>query len=242
MAHGYPDYGIYTAKKTVYSLQDMAELAARLGSIVTFDRRGDVIWLDDFEDNINKWGQEPSGVGAAIALSTDAARNGGYSCKLTTGNVAGEYARIIHSGPYPILSKIGFEISFTLDTNTMRFRIGLSLYDGTYHSRASVQYNMPFARVEYVDENGVWQVLDTITPLRSGHTLFHTIKLVVDFVNYKYERLLLDSLSYDLTPYSLYRIGDTSSPVLLVDAIHYTNVDANISNYVDDAIITQNEP
>jgi len=33
----------------------LAELATRLGSIVTYDRKGEVIFCDDFEDGIDAW-------------------------------------------------------------------------------------------------------------------------------------------------------------------------------------------
>ena len=55
MGHGYPDYGTQGPVSTVHSIQDLGELAVRLGSIVTFDRRGNVLWLDGFDSGIGAW-------------------------------------------------------------------------------------------------------------------------------------------------------------------------------------------
>jgi len=64
MAHGTPDWGVTASKKTIYSLHDMGELAVRLGSIVSFDRRGDVIFSDSFQNGLGK--VYASGVGAGF--------------------------------------------------------------------------------------------------------------------------------------------------------------------------------
>ena len=115
MAHGQPDFGLYAVKKTVSGLADLGELAVRLGSIITFDRRGDIVWFDDFEGDVFKWERDPSGVDAAIIVSPEAARNGAFSAKLTTGNLADDHATILHHLPYPVTSRVGFEISFTVN-------------------------------------------------------------------------------------------------------------------------------
>ena len=68
MAGETPDYGRLSAQATVFPVTDLGELAARLGSIVSHDRRGDVIWLDGFEDGLDKWQPTTSGSGAAVDL------------------------------------------------------------------------------------------------------------------------------------------------------------------------------
>ncbi|GAH95398.1 unnamed protein product, partial [marine sediment metagenome] len=39
---GQPDYAALAPKEIAASISDMGEVAARLGSIVTYDKRGDV--------------------------------------------------------------------------------------------------------------------------------------------------------------------------------------------------------
>lgn len=55
MPRGMPDWGEYSPQEVVSKLLDNAELAARLGSPVLFDRRGTVIFMDDFNCGVNHW-------------------------------------------------------------------------------------------------------------------------------------------------------------------------------------------
>ncbi|KKK91844.1 hypothetical protein LCGC14_2708890, partial [marine sediment metagenome] len=103
---------------------NIAELAARLGGIVSFYRRGDVLWLDDFEGTIGKWAV--SGTGASASLSTDDARNGAKSGKLTLG--AGKEIFINRVMGYPVISNMGFEMSWKHDTSLSQYEWSLYLY------------------------------------------------------------------------------------------------------------------
>jgi len=86
MAHGQPDYGMYTLANTIYRLTDMGELAARLGSINTYDRRGDVIFLDSFESGLTAWSPSSACTGSDLVQSAKHARSGGFSAKFVCGS------------------------------------------------------------------------------------------------------------------------------------------------------------
>ena len=242
MAHGQPDFGQFTGKTTTYALSDMAELAARLGSIDTFDRRGDVVWLDNFEDNIDKWEILLGGVGAAAVLSTEAARNGARSAKLTTGNLANNYALIRKHLPSPVPSKVGFEVSFTVDDDLNGLYFALQLLDGVNRHVAMINYHPDTDRLYYYDNAGVEQLIAAGLNLQAAIYHFHTLKLVADMVNYRYVRLILNEVTYDLSNFTMQAIPDATLPTLWAYVAAFTGVAANLSIYVDDAIITQNEP
>ena len=87
MAHGHPDYGGAAPLATVYTLQDLAELAARLGSIDVFDRRGNVLLLDDFESGIKKWLFGGTGSYSAGWIC-DRAEHGGFCLSIQTEGAA----------------------------------------------------------------------------------------------------------------------------------------------------------
>ncbi len=242
MPHGQPDFGAYAAKKTVGSMADNAELAARLGSIVTFDRRGDVVWLDDFEDNIDKWEVMTLGIGAAVVLSNEAARNGSRSAKLTTGPAIDNYAIIIKHLPYPALSKVGFEISFTIDEDLNHLFHSLMLLDGTNRYIGSIDYRPDVDELYYYDDAGAPQLIASGLNLAASIYHFHTMKLVVDIATMRYVRLILDERTYDLSNYLMQPILDATLPTMWAYFASFTGVAANQSIYVDDAIVTQNEP
>lgn len=242
MAHGLPDYGPNTPKSTTYGLADLAELAARLGSIVTFDRRGDVVWLDDFEDNLAKW-ELGFGTGTAV-LSAATARNGGKSAKLTTPAVTDLGATITKRLPFPALSKIGSEISVAQDDSNILFLSGAIFFllgDGTF-KYGQWEYLPLTTTLNIFDHTAGTVSLSTSVQFADSIYLFHTFKLVVDLVTGKYVRLIMDETEWDLSAYTL--IGDDADG----DAWMYsdfrvaTKAAVAASCYVDDAIVTQNEP
>ncbi|GAI74233.1 unnamed protein product, partial [marine sediment metagenome] len=138
--HGKPDWGLQL-KKTIYSFDDLSELAVRLGSIDFFDRRGDVILLDSFEYGLGKWDLGGGSVGSIPILSTDKVRSGGYSAKLVGEAIDTGYSSMSIDFPYPALSKWGFETSFLMYTNIDTIAICLKKFTGSQKLEGRVKYD-----------------------------------------------------------------------------------------------------
>ncbi len=241
MAHGQPDFGLYRAKQTVYGLADDAELAARLGSIVTFDRRGDVVWLDDFESDVFKWLFAQTGVGGSLVASTARASSGGFSAYLTTGGALGNIGNMSHMEPYPVVSKMGFEMSFALNANISEYLLEMYFFDGVNYHLARVRF-LPATFTLEVDHGGVWTQVATAIPVRISFYLFVTLKLVADFTAaMKYVRVILNEVEYDLSAFDLDQVLNATGRHLLVRLQLTTGVGSSQGSYVEDAIITQNE-
>jgi len=242
MAHGLPDYGIYTQKTTTFALEDMAELAVRLGSVVSFDRRGDLIWFDDFRSGVMKWFYSGTGGRGSAVWTSNRARNGGFSCLVTTGNVAEDYAQIAHRSPYQVLGKLGVEASFTLDDNMAEYFLELVLYDGVDYYTAKVILDPTTDELKVGDNAGFHVVGEGVAPFISDY-LFNTMKIVGDFGDdKKYLRLIFNELSYDISAYSLAFAPDPTGDHLAANFKVQTNVNDAKHIYVTDVIITQNEP
>ncbi len=242
MAHGYPDWGQTSGTTTTYKNTDMAELAARLGSIVTFDRRGDVIFMDDFENGLKRWNSYLYGAGAAISQSTLKVRNGNFSAKLTTGSDGDRAALLQRQSPYPVLSKLGIEVSTNLVAADVwvEILIGTPPYPGNTVGR--VRYNYGQDRLEYQDSNGNWQLLASGLNPYVDPIHFHTFKLVIDLINKKYAYLIFDHLIYDLSSYTLAPNPFAVSLCLITNLYIQSIPAANYNVYFDAVIITQNEP
>jgi len=67
-------------------------------------------------------------------------------------------------------------------------------------------------------------------------------KLVTDFENEKYVRFILNNDVYDLSSYTYEKTNDTSRPHLLVRYKLVSTGGTSTTSYVDDVILTQNEP
>jgi hypothetical protein len=242
MAHGHPDWGASSVMSTVYSLQDLAELAARLGSIVTFDRRGNVVWMDDFEHGLAKWYPTNVGTGASTALSVASARSGAYSAKLTGGSDSDRYARIIHRMGLAVPSSIGLEASFSLDWLAPDFQMRLLIYDGATLKTYGIQWDYSASALGYESADGVFTTFASGVMLLVDPRCYHTAKLVADMVAGKFGRLILDTETYDLTAYSPLSAASPVNPCLSLDLRMISAVGGNRYGHVDDVIVTQNEP
>ena len=226
----------------VYSVTDLGELAARLGSIVTFDRRGDVVWLDDFESGVGKWLPVTSGVGAGVVVSNSYARNGLYSCELTAGTTMAQVATIQRVLPYPVLSRMGFECSFAFDSNLAEIYLTFDMFDGASQHIAEVRYDYVNKKLQYRDSDNNWQDIATSLDLRQSYYPFWVWKLVVDFANEEYVRLVLNETEHKLDGIAYRKTAAGTIASLRPSITNRGAAAANAVVYVDDVIITQNEP
>jgi hypothetical protein len=221
----------------------LAELAARLGSIHTFDRRGEVLWKDDFEDGITRWSPATDGVGGSVVASSAYAKNGAVSAKLTTGNLIDNYALIQAFLSFPKLTKIGFEISFSYNDSLKAYQFGLELNDGVNFHSARLRYTTATGTLAIRTGIVTWvDLTPTQTLLNGYHYLFNTMKLVFDTNAKKYVRAILNNQYYDISQYNVYSTPSVTAPYILSFVNVTTGVNSIQSTYVDDAIITQNEP
>lgn len=240
--HGAPDWNKYRRESVTFPVQDMAELAARLGSINTFDRRGDAIFLESFESGLIHVATETSGAGAAVAVNVTTAKTGGFSIKITAGRTVGKYAgiyKLLHPTSAHI---IGAELSWSrAPPNTfidlqLIHHITPNLYMGV------LRYDVAGQRWRYADAGFLWQDLQTSLDIYNNSKDYNTMKVVIDFQSNRYVRAFLNNLEQDMSGVPLYATGS-----LLEDHIDFrprlTDAAAtNPSIYLDDLIVTQDEP
>jgi len=242
MGHGTPDWWGAEPTETIYGIQDVGELAARLGSIDTFDRRGNVLFIDSFEHGLAPYFTGAEQAGSAVVLSALTARSGAYSCKLTTGAVANALAYVARHGPYPVLSKYGFEVAFTVDDNAVEVRIGLTLYDGVNSTGFIVRYLPATDKWQYYNSAGTWVDLATGVALLANTRAFHVVKLVVDLETGEYFYFLWDSDEVSMAGLGGKVTASALSPTIDVSVTLMGGAGAAATIYVDDFIMTQNEP
>lgn len=198
MPHGQADFGMYAVKETVAGLSDMAELAARLGSPVIFDRRGDLIWLDDFTHDLTNWEVEAN-TNETATIVTEQSLNSGFSCKLLCNTTEATLVQLSRSNPLPVTSRLGLEIAFTLNQYVQAFYIVWTCSYGKFYAYGMVYLNIKDGTIEYYDETGEPAVLRTDLNLRTHGVIWHCLKVVFDSATHKYTRLLLDDLEYDMS-------------------------------------------
>lgn len=240
--HGAPDWSVYRIDSATYTVMDLAELAARLGSIVVFDRRGDVTFLENFDNGHARWDTTLEGADASVSISPDHFRTAGYSVALTCGSDGQRSAGIRILTPYPRQANYGLEASFTLEALHIAFVLGLTIYDGTDAHNFVVRYLRATGTLQYLDQDGNYQALTPTCRTYESDHLFNSLKLVATPITDVYDRAILNRQAYDLTALTGRVTPNLADQHFQIDIFYTGAADENPVGYVDDVILTQDEP
>jgi len=242
MAHGHPDWGAGQTAEVVHRVTDLGEMAVRLGAVNRFDRAGSVIEQISYQSGrVRFWGLG-GGLGGGIALSAGQARSGGYSCEVTAPMDETLYAFLSDEFGVRHGGRIGFEISLLVHE-------GFTKCEGRLRVRTRDAIRHWQWRFDAV--TGIWYVqtgavtfvsVSTTADLMDYQDQWHTIKMVVDPDTGKYHRLLVDANDIDVTAYSGYAPGVGGNPYIRAWFYFWGSDTDNEYCYVDDVIITENEP
>jgi len=144
--------------------------------------------------------------------------------------------------PYPVHSLCGLEFSFALDGSTAYFESRFMWYTGGEWCRARVRFDMANQRLEYYNALGGYTIFADPVRARAAMYCEDTMKIVMDLARHEYIRCIFNNVRFDMRGMMARAVGSVLSPSLNVDIWHYS-VAANVSEgYVDNVIITQNEP
>ena len=242
MAHGIKPYGRTLAQQTIYGVQDMSELAARLGSIDTHDRRGDVVMLEDFEGTLGRWNVNTLPLGGTGTISPLRGRSGSFSARLDMMPGAGSWTELEGALPFPVLGNMGLEFSFSGILGLQHVILNFYLHDGTNFLNPYLVIGIHDDIIEILNDAWVLVTVAVGVDLLSWDNCFHTTKLVMDFTARRYVRLVLDGTTIDLSMYNLFVAPSVISPSMEILLRAVNNVAGANHMWFDDIIVTQNEP
>lgn len=240
MARGHSDWGKIRKTGAVSSVADLGELAVRLGSINSFDRRGDVYWMDSFEDGIAGWAVVSAPAGGTGAQSTEFSRHKGNSLKATTPDSVGGTLGIQHYEALAFAGKSGWEIAVMSMGELAYLELIVDVLDAGRNRRAYVRLDIVGKEWEYEDVDGNFQSIATDVVFSEVETLFNLIKLVVDVTEFEYVRLLFNGDEWPLDGIAMRDIGATTGVYTRFQPRLVANEE--IECFFDTAIITLNEP
>jgi hypothetical protein len=219
----------------------LAEQAVRNGSIHSFDRRGEIIHQEDFEQNLNK--VIISGANSQAYISSYVSKSGSVSCYVSPQVGLGNIVALSLLRPYIALTPFGLEAYFTHSDNNCQYRLVLGIYDGTNYHNAYITWNGLTANLQINTPGGLINLASLpALGLDALDRIFNVAKLVIDPITHKYKRLLINNMKYDLSVYS-YPLNANGSPPNISPYIELTNKDGNSHHsYISNLILTQNEP
>jgi len=241
MARGAPDDSNVKVGKDLYRLDDLAELAVRLGSIVTYNRYGSVLMLDGFEEGLNAWDKNTTGVGSWVRLSSSVSYQGQVCCEVRTGTNPNPYAGIHKYLPAISPCRAGFQTCFSFTDNTLNILFQLSYAVRDVRYGFIVVYDYVSRELQYSSAPGVYTPFATGVDIFPAPNVWHNFKMIVDMETKEHVRCSLDNIVYDMTGLaSVIGAGVVATyllPVIRVSGLGLVEAYA----YFDNAVVTYNE-
>ena len=223
----------------------LAELAVRNHAVaMPFDRRGDVLYWDDFESPTAKYDTTIYGPGVgSIARSIDFCKTKDFSLKIVTDNSSADaYAGIDYEHTDFHVGKIGSQISFATQSTNFYVKLLMQYYDGTHRHDAAIKWDYDTGKAYYYTGAASTVELPGTYTYYRGYRNFATMKLVVDIENDKFDRLLLFNSEIDMSSYNTYSTAVATGRFLSTYFYIYNKTAASKTAYVDNYILTENEP
>ena len=242
MPHGTPDWGLVGPKARVFGLDDLGEHAVRLGSPDFFDRRGDVLFITDFTEGLSIFDGSGNIAGWAVCLATGYARTGAYCAKLTTPGGDGNDARLVARLATPVSVSLGLEFVFGDYAGRSDWQGYLDWWDGVLHYMARVRVNTATGAIDYYDNVTPWVNFATVGGLHDHSHPMHTLKLVVFQTPPVYVRVIINSFLLPLPSIAVPSVGPPGGPYIQFEIRAVNTADPPAIGFVDNVIVTQNEP
>jgi hypothetical protein len=237
-----PDFYEYLPGSDRYSLSDMGELAVRLGSLSTYDRRGEVVWTEDWGHGYSMYSFYLDGTGAAVHLEAGYVDITDYTLKLIAGSTGVHTARLFKFWGGWVGDKLGFETAFFIRGAANYVYLIFDRYKNNVDRQGGIRVKPSNGELSIRNNTGSYTVIDTLGNLALPYNVFHYAKLCCNFETNKYMRLLFNQKSYNLSSYDLYNVacgGDNYYGLYIeVEGRSGYNDTVNISHF----ILTANEP
>lgn len=242
MAHTLPPWTTKYRMVKVFANVDNNELAARLGALSTEDRRGDIIWYDDFEADAIHWWKEFSGGTPTMALDTTRAYRGNQCMKLTTDGDNNNWLAMRKEFQHPNEVKIGAECMIKFPLTKAQVTMSLDGYTGSAFYTGQIRYDIDAGEIQYYASPGGWTKLNGSLYDAANKEIWHLMKLVIDWEAKEYVRVIISDMEYNLSGKALVATAIGTSKHIIARVRLDAKEAVAKTCYVDNFIFTQNEP
>ena len=241
MSRGKPDWGDSALTSGLFELKDLAELAARLGSVVSFDRGGKVIFIEDWNQGMQRWLVTYTGGTGSFQLTTGNVFSPPLAAVMTPHTDATDTITITALTPATPSQSLGLESVYQDVTNVKYFEMHLRVYDGSVRHDYAIRWDRPNTKVQYYDSAGVWQDIAIISGSYPTIAPYIFLKMIVDEPTPSYRTLRLDDTDYDLSAYAAREVASGIRPHYMIWFVVENNAAATVSPQIDRIILTQEE-
>jgi len=220
----------------------MAELAVRLGSVVSYHRSGTVLFADGMDNGFAPYIETTVGVGSSVEVVTTPTFQGGLAAKLTAASDVTQTTGLLKRIQPIVLGKVGLEITFSCESLNNSFIISIQLNTGVLREFWGILFITDSDEIHYRPPSGTWTKFADYTLNTDDPYVFYVAKLVVDLVNKKYIKLYINQTTIDMSDLLPYTPADATYQRLeFVTGLKGKLTENNVV-YLDNFIITTDEP
>jgi len=218
-----------------------SELAARLGSPVSYDWRGQVLAYNTFGAGMGNLYAIEYGAGASAEVDVDYALTDGYCLKLlggSDGDMKVTVQGIVGRNPS---ARIGVAIAFSPVYVCDYFIVWLRIRDATTRHIGGLKYDPGSYLLSYYGDDAAWHALGNYYYVAYPYA-FSFMKLVIDTSTDKYVRALFQATEIDLSAHDLETdaLGFTDGVEVFIEV--FSTSGHNYGIRLDRYVITVNEP
>lgn len=237
-----PDYSRYRILSSRVSLQDMGELAARLGAVQRLYREGTILTFDDFRAGFGTSTQLVSGAGSSIVLISSQTFTGYYNARMTCAALAGAEASLTYIFSSFVGGKVGIEVCFIPQQVSAHYLFLAALYTQTRLTEANVRLNFGTNKLQYYGTDSLYHDFGDLRFASDESGVIHFAKLVIDVDNHKYVKFVIDDELFDLSTVELKVSTGTYTAMNEIDVTLAGNSAYNSRVDINHVIITVDEP
>jgi len=242
MPRGFWDWGVNPASIGVAPEISSSELAVRLGALSTYERLGEVVLQDGFSDGLALAAPLVDGASGTVNLYAGFAKTGGYSVRAITPAAVDGYSGVGYAITLFQLSNVGIETTFNAPLPYCWVSVEMITDDAVQQRFAAARYSPETGVVQIYNSAGAWVTVASGLSAASDLNLWSVLKLVIDLNAGYYKRVMFANRAIDLSAYPLYTYG-TAGVVSIHPLVRVTATTLiAASAYLDNVIVTQNEP
>ena len=241
MAHGAEDYSNVRKKEYSYRIDDLAELAARVGSPVVYDRRGEVVFMETFAYGFDTWQKAYSGAYSRVVLDPIRFVSNGFSALLGAGTDEGGYAILYLNVPYLSVDSLGLEFRGIINANVNYIRGEIWRYDGSYQHQANLYYYPVSGDLKVKVKSGGIQTILSGETIALDVEVFSFFKLVISVQSETFLRVLFNGKEINISDLSYHKVESKLEPHIKIRFTCQSNGAGNAELFLDNVILTRNE-
>jgi hypothetical protein len=195
----------------VHASEDVNELAARLGGCNTYDRRGNVIYVDDFGAGLSRYSVDSSSGNGTLTLEAKGSLHSGLAAHIAEPAGSGAFTYMATSFGTQASPALGLEVAFqALGTDAVYvFRMDVSLAKSYY--AGAIKWDAGNDKLQYLGSDGNYHDLVASPRLYESVDEFNLLKFALDVETGKYLRCLYNADAASMATLALW--PDTVGPI-----------------------------